>query len=112
MTSRIPSVVVNEEGVTRYLDDGSIESVRWEDLVQINVLTTSAGPFLEDVFFELAGGNGTGCLVPQGAEQFSQLLERFLKWPEFDGDQFARAMCCTDDARFVCWQRDRPPCSC
>jgi hypothetical protein len=55
-----PLVVVNEKGVARHCDDGFIEEVRWDELRQISVLTTSADPFAEDVFFELVGENGTG----------------------------------------------------
>jgi hypothetical protein len=106
-----PSVVITEDGVEHRCSDDSVESVRWADLLQVNVLTTSAGPFLEDVFFELVGRNETGCLVPQCSAEFDQLFERFRQWPGFDSEQFARGMCCTDDARFVCWRRDEQLCS-
>jgi hypothetical protein len=69
------------------------------------VLTTSDGPFAEDVFFMLAGQNGTGCIVPQGAPESTQLLERLQRLPGFDNGALIRAMSSTEDATFRCWRR-------
>jgi hypothetical protein len=105
------SVNVNDEEIVRLRTDGVAERVRWDDLVQVNVRTTDCGPFLEDVYFELVGRNNTGCLVPQESEQFNILLARFREWPGWNSDEFGKAMCCTENARFICWNRTDPSCS-
>ena len=40
------------------------------------MLTTSDGPFTEDVFFVLVGRNNTGCVVPQSAPESETLMQR------------------------------------
>jgi hypothetical protein len=48
-------------------------------------------------------------MVPQDATGTDALLARPGKLPGFDHDAFCRAMCCTDDNRFVCWKRQNAP---
>jgi hypothetical protein len=71
----------------------------------IVVLATSDGPFAEDVFFVLSGQDGTGCVIPQGAPESTQLLERLQRLPGFDNEALIRAMSSTQDATFPCWRR-------
>ena len=71
------------------------------------MLTTADGPFAEDMFFVLAGRDGSGCVVPQSASESGQLLERLQRLPGFDNEAFIRAMGSSEDARFVCWRRSR-----
>jgi hypothetical protein len=100
-----PAIRVDDWGVQRDLGDGRAERVAWDALVEVSVLTTGEGPFAEDVFFLLAGEDGTGCVVPQGAPESAGLLERLQRLPGFDNGAFIRAMSRTEDARFVCWRR-------
>jgi hypothetical protein len=93
---------IDDHGVRRELPDGKVEHVAWGDLREVAVLTTGDGPFAEDVFFVLAGQDGTGCVIPQSAPESSQLLERL---PGFDNEALIRAMSSTDDATFICWRR-------
>jgi hypothetical protein len=99
------SIRVDETGVRRELPGGKVEQVAWDDLQEVVVLTTSDGPFAEDVFFVLAGRDGTGCVVPQGAPESTQLLERLQRLPGFDNESLIRAMTSTEDNKFVCWRR-------
>jgi hypothetical protein len=99
------SIRIDDHGVRRELPDGKVEQVAWDDLREVAVLTTSDGPFAEDVFFVLAGQDGTGCVVPQGAPESTQLLERLQRLPGFDNQAIIRAMSSTEDATFVCWRR-------
>lgn len=99
-------VTFDDEGVTRRMADGSTESVRWDELEEVFILTTDEGPFVEDVFWMLARGEGKGgCAVPQGAEGSDQLLERLQQLPGFDNDAVIAAMMSTSNAKFVCWRR-------
>jgi hypothetical protein len=99
------TIQVDDIGVRRELADGHVESVTWDDLIEVSIVTTSDGPFAEDVFFVLEGGNGTGCAVPQSAAESSVLLERLQRLPGFDNQAVIRAMTSTDDNKFVCWRR-------
>jgi hypothetical protein len=99
-------VTFDDEAVTRRMVDGSTETVRWDELEEVWILTTDEGPFVEDVYWMLVAGEGKGgCAVPQGAEGSDRLLERLQQLPGFDNDAVIAAMGSTDNARFVCWRR-------
>ena len=100
-----PTIQVDDQGVRRDLANGRVESVTGEELVEVSILTTSDGPFVQDVFFVLEGRNDTDCLVPQAAPESSVLLERLQRLPGFDNEALIRAMSSTDEQRFVCWRR-------
>ncbi len=107
-------VSVTPEVVTRFRPDGVQETVRWEDLAEVGIITTDEGPWSEDVFWLLIGSDGTsGCAVPQGAEGANELLAALQKLPGFDNKTVIEAMGSTSNARFVCWkrnaQRSAPP---
>jgi len=100
-----PRVFIDDRVVRRELGDGKIEEVAWEDLVEVQIVTTDEGPFVDDVFFLLAGRDGTGVCVPQGAPGSEPLLDRLQHLPNFDNDQVIQAMMCSQNARFVCWKK-------
>jgi hypothetical protein len=99
-------VVVDDRGVHRLRGERLVEAVTWEELVEIRVLTTSEGPFAEDVFFVLDAGDH-GCVVRQALAP-DELLARVQALPAFDNERLIEAMSSTDDAQFVCWRRPRP----
>src|SRR5262249_36803391 len=41
------------------------ESISWDQVVKIEIVTTDEGPYSEDFFFILHGADGTGMVVPQ-----------------------------------------------
>ena len=104
MPESLVVVRVNDEEVVCERPDGKTERVRWADLQGVEVITTDDGPFAPDVFWVLHGTTG-GCAVPQGATGDRELLERLQRLPGFDNDAFIRAMGCTENARFACWQK-------
>jgi hypothetical protein len=99
------TITVDDTGVRRDLGGGKVEQVVWDDLLEVSVLTTSDGPFTEDVFFVLVGRNNTGCVVPQSAPESETLMQRLGRLPGFDYEPAIRAMSSTQDAKFVCWRR-------
>jgi len=101
----VPAITIDDLVVRRVLGDGTIEAVTWQDLVEVQIVTTDEGPFVDDVFFLLVGADGKGCCVPQGAPGSERLLERLQGLPGFDNDQVIRAMGCAENARFVCWKK-------
>lgn len=99
------SIRIDDLGVRRTLGDGTVETVAWNDLVEVQIVTTDEGPFVDDVFFLLVGADGSGCCVPQGAPGSEGLLERLQRLPDFANDKVIEAMGCSENGRFVCWKK-------
>ena len=96
-------VEVNAQGVTGRCPGGKSERVAWADLTRVWILTTDEGPFVEDSFWVLEGGNGEGCVV--GNEEMpGELLDRLMALPGFNHDTMIKAMGTADDGRFECWK--------
>lgn len=101
-------VAFDDTRVVVHRADGGTESVDWKDLVEVGIVTTDEGPWLDDVLWRLVPADGkTGCVVPSEAEGMPALLERLQQLPGFDNEALARAMGCTSNAAFVCWKRRR-----
>ena len=93
---------IDDIGVTRCLDDGSVVRVAWSELVRVALITVDQGPFAEDLFFVLDDRQGRRCMLP-GARA-AELLPRLQRLPGFDNRQVQRAAdCIYDEAHFVCW---------
>ena len=85
------------------LSDGSLESVRWDELTEIRIATTAHGPFVEDLFWMLFGPDRcTGVALP-GSYVDETLLRRFQSLPGFDNEQLIAAIASTKKAQFVVW---------
>lgn len=98
-------VTFTEVGATRTLANGKVESVAWADLVGVGIMTTSEGPWAEDVWWLLIGADGTGVAVPNG--QVGDLVGRVARLPGADLTAVVRAMGSTDDASFPVWRGER-----
>ena len=94
----------SESDVSCTHPDGTIESVAWDDLQQIEIVTTDHGPFHPDVFWVLHGSMA-GCVVPQGATGHRELLERLQRLPGFRNEAVIEAMTSTENRRFLCWEK-------
>jgi hypothetical protein len=96
-------IEIDADGVQRVLADGSLESVRWDELTEIRIATTTDGPFNEDLFWMLFGPEpGTGVALP-GSYVDEALMKRFQALPGFDNEQVIAAMSCLGKAQFVVW---------
>jgi hypothetical protein len=103
-------VLVTGDPVTRLRPDGVQESIRWDDLAEVGIITTDKGPWSEDVFWVLIASDGkSGCAVPQGAEGSDTLLKALQKLHGFDSEAVIKAMGSTSDARFVWRKRSAQP---
>ncbi len=94
------SVVVTPEGVTMSRSDASPACVGSEQLVEVAVVTTSAGPAKDDVYLVLHGADGGSCLVRNPAAK--KLVPWLLRLPGLDHEKFIAAMGSTSEAAFVC----------
>ncbi len=98
-------VQVDEQGVSVATKKG-IESVAWPRIERVRILTTSGGPFVEDVFFVLEEPNGKGCVVPHAAAVRTKLLEELeARLPGVRDDKVIEAMGCASDNSFTIWER-------
>jgi hypothetical protein len=97
-------VRLSESEVVCERPDGRVERVTWSDLQKVEVVTTSEGPMVPDVFWVLHGTT-EGCAVPQGATGDEELLHRLQALPGFDNGAVIEAMLCIEDRRFLCWQK-------
>lgn len=97
-------VLLSEEGITCTRPGGLTERVRWDDLMRIEIFTTSEGPWATDVFWVLSGSE-SGCVVPMGATGEREMLRRLQELSGFDNEAVIQAMGSVDDARFLCWAR-------
>jgi hypothetical protein len=98
---RMPQVQLSEEGVSTVDGAGKRTHLAWSHLTEVGILTTSDGPWTEDVYVVLKDDGGQSCLVPHA--RASELLKRLLRLPGFDHEKFIAAMGSTSEARFVCW---------
>ena len=89
--------------ITRTLPDGKTETVRWDDLQEVGIITTDEGPVAEDVYWMLMGSGG-GCAVSGGAKGMKELLARLQQLPGFDNAAVIKAMGSTSNNKFQCWK--------
>ena len=99
-------VTFTADAVTRVRPDGVEQTVPWDDLREVIILTTDGGPWQEDVFFLLIASDAkSSCLVPQSADGSKLLLERLQQLPGFDNAAVIEAMGSAVNGKFVCWKR-------
>lgn len=101
---RRENVQVDDDGVIVVTDKGRDE-VRWADPTCVRIITTSAGPWGEDVFFVLESTDGRGCIVPHEAAVRTKLLEEMqARLAGVDDCKVIDAMGSTSKGDFVIWE--------
>jgi hypothetical protein len=75
--------------------------VRSDGVVEVALVTTSDGPFTDDVFVELIYADDTSEMVPLD----DNLLHLLQALPGFDNETVIAAMSRTDDAVSVLWRQ-------
>ena len=79
-----------------------MNGVRWDALVEVTLMTTSRGPFEEDVFFVLAYNDGSNSTIP--LDEAEQLLPRLQELPGFDNEAFIQAMGISHESICSLWR--------
>jgi hypothetical protein len=101
---RRETVQIDDTGVLVVTPKGS-DQVCWRDVTRIRILTSSGGPWAEDVYFVLDGTDGSGCIVPHDAATRTRLLEEIqARFPNVDDEKVIAAMGCTAKNGFVIWE--------
>ena len=77
--------------------------VRWDALTEVALMTTSQGPFEEDVFLVLTCDDGATEAIPLG--EAKELLPRLQQLPGFDNETFIQAMGVSEEGISVLWRR-------
>jgi hypothetical protein len=104
---RRENVQVDDNGVIVVTDKGRDE-VLWTDVKRVRIITTSAGPWGEDVWFVLEGPEGKGCVVPHDAVVRTKLLEEMqARLPGIDDRKVIEAMGSTSGNTFIIFTRTR-----
>ena len=99
-------VTVDAEGVSRTLADGRHEAVRWDEVVEVEVMTTAVGVHKEDgVVLVLAGDGERGRLLPSRFAVEHGVIARLHALPGFDSRRLVAAMEKSPPSRTTCWER-------
>ena len=98
------TVSFDDDSITCRRSGGLVESVKWSDLRAVVIKTTDTGPWVDDVFWVLAGRAG-GCVVPSESRGMDQLLGRLQRLPGFDNEAVMDAMQSTENRDFLCWTK-------
>ena len=109
----LDEVEITDLGVTRrfgpWLGRKREERLLWDELTRVEILTTGGGPFTEDFFFLLEGGDGAGVAVSNELavkHDLVAILQRRL--PGLDSRAIIEASG-TARRRFLVWQTQRKP---
>ena len=104
---RRENVQVDDKGVIVVTNKGRDE-VLWADVTRASIVTTSAGPWGEDVWFVLEGPEGKGCIVPHDAVVRTKLLEEMqARLTGIDDRKVIEAMGSTSENTYIIYTRER-----
>jgi hypothetical protein len=98
-------VTMTDEEITRILPNGESESVRFDDLIEVSIVTTDQGPFVEDLFYVLRGHNGAAIIGLDWACRLN-LLGKIAPLPKFDLEETIRASSSCENNVFVLWSEE------
>lgn len=99
-------VVFDDLRVVRTRGDGVSESVKWDDLAEVGILTADESVSRDGFVIVLLSRDGhSGCAVPRDVPGADRLLARLHLLPGFDASKVAAAGASAGVARFTCWKR-------
>ena len=97
-------VEVNDAGV-RLFGGPRVLTIDWADLAAVNIRTTDAGPFGDDLHWELQHRDGRVLIVGSETEGIGTLMEHLQRVPGFDNEAVVAASSSTQNALYRCWER-------
>ena len=105
MFERAVIVRMDDQGISSTYPDGTVQAISWQDVQCVAIETNDSGPWGADVWW-LLEGQDNHCTYPQGATGDPEALEEYPKrFADFSHEAVIKAMGCTSNARFVCWER-------
>lgn len=86
--------------------DGEMQTLAWQDLVSVTILTTDTGPFDTDLYWVLTPRDRQRTLmIPMGSDGEHELLHTMQeRLQNFDNIAVIDAMGSTDNASFPVWE--------
>jgi hypothetical protein len=100
-------VSFDESGISAAFPEGPTEAIAWSEVQRVAIETNDSGPWGAD-FWWLLEGETKRCAYPQGATGELEAMAAFpSRFPGFSHEAFGAANCCTSNARFLCWERDK-----
>jgi hypothetical protein len=97
------TVIISEDGIACEHPKRKRESIKWDQITEIRLVTTDEGPFQPDMWF-LFLGEKDGCSVPSEAKGFDQLWDVFkTRFPGLDSKEIFEAG--TDNAQKTIWKK-------
>ncbi len=102
-----PGVVEVDERQISYFSayDGDVVSI--ESLARITAVTSSEGPWADDLHWVLEEDGGTTLTIPNSASGAEQLFDAFAALDGVDYSMATRAMGTTSHDSFVIWSKPR-----
>ncbi len=99
-------VTADGTGIVCTYPDGAIMKVAWPEIARVEIRTTSGGPLVADVFWEIYATESTPRVVyPSGATGEQAVLDAMgARLPGFDHRAVAAAMGCAQSRTFTLWQ--------
>ncbi|MFT3982240.1 MAG: hypothetical protein QM687_17350 [Ferruginibacter sp.] len=79
-------------------------SIFWEDIEEIKLINTDAGPWLPDIWLALMGEK-EDCLIPHGSKGFDEVYDIVSKYEGFNFENVGHSMTCTDNKVFELWKK-------
>lgn len=96
-------IIVTDESISCTHPKRATKLIRWQEINEIRLITTSDGPFLPDEWYLFVGDDG-GCSVPSEAKGFEVLWDIFkTRFPGFDYEGIIQAG--TTDEQRVLWKK-------
>lgn len=83
-------------------------AVRWADITRVTIITTSQGPWFDDLFYHVVhvGGDIT---LPSEANGMAEFVQKLESLPGFDMDAYTRAIRSAKTETFVIVLRNEEP---
>ena len=97
-------VTITDEFIRIEHPERKIEEILWNDIKEIKLINTNAGPFAPDVWLAMLGDN-SGCLIPQGSKGFEPVYDIISKYENFNFENFISSMSCTENEEFLLWKK-------
>ncbi len=97
------TVKITEDEISCEHPQRERESIRWDQVIEIRLITTDKGPFEPDIWY-LFIGESSGCSVPGEAKGFDQLWDEFkIRFQGLDYQAIIEAG--TDNSQKTIWKK-------
>lgn len=98
------NLTITPESVTISHPRRKTETIRWDEIYEIRMINTSAGPMEPDIWLALIGKQ-SGCVIPHGINGYDDVYHIVSKFPDFDFENVIKSMSSNKDEQFQLWTR-------